>query len=160
MGYYDTAQICKNGHVITAYYEKYPDGRKAFCEKCGAAAITQCEGCRGTIRAKYHSDIPMSPGSYSTPSFCPSCGRPYPWTVLKMEAAKELIEEMEGLEVGERRLLGQSLDELATDSPKAEVAGLRFKRIMKKVSKESYAAMKTVVTNILSESIKKTLFGP
>jgi hypothetical protein len=79
---------------------------------------------------------------------------------MKLEAAKELVEELDGLDAEERRLLKQSLDDLMTDSPKTEVAGLRFKRLMKKVGKESYDAVKTVVTDLVSESIKKTLFGP
>jgi hypothetical protein len=62
-----------------------------------------------------------------------------------------LVEELE--------LLKQSLDDLVTDSPKTEVAGLRFKQLVKKVGKESYDAVKTVVTDLVSESIKKTLFG-
>ena len=66
---------------------------------------------------------------------------------------------MDGLDAEERQLLKQSLDDLVTDSPKTEVAGLRFKQLMKKVGKESYDAVKTVVTDLVSESIKKTLFG-
>jgi hypothetical protein len=57
-------------------------------------------------------------------------------------------------------LLGQSLDDLVASSPKTEVASLRFKKIMKKVGKESYDSVKTIVTDLVSESIKKTLFGP
>ena len=160
MGYYDTAQICKNGHVITSYYGKYPDSRKAFCDKCGAATVTQCEGCSKTIRGSYHSDIPSWPDSYSPPSFCPHCGKPYAWTALKLQAAKEMVEELDGLDAEDRRLLGQSLDDLVASSPKTEVASLRFKKIMKKVGKESYDSVKTIVTDLVSESIKKTLFGP
>jgi hypothetical protein len=70
-----------------------------------------------------------------------------------------LVEELDGLDAEERQLLKQSLDDLVTDSPKTEVAGLRFKQLMKKVGKESYDAVKTVVTDLVSESIKKTLFG-
>jgi hypothetical protein len=70
-----------------------------------------------------------------------------------------LVEELDGLDAEERQLLKQSLDDLVTDSPKTEVAGLRFKQLVKKVGKESYDAVKTVVTDLVSESIKKTLFG-
>jgi hypothetical protein len=79
---------------------------------------------------------------------------------LKLQAAKELVEELDGLDAEDRRLLGQSLDGLVASSPKTEVASLRFKKIMKKVGKESYDSVKTIVTDLVSESIKKTLFGP
>jgi hypothetical protein len=48
-----------------------------------------------------------------------------------------LVEELDGLDAEERQLLKQSLDDLVTDSPKTEVAGLRFKQLVKKVGKES-----------------------
>ena len=49
MGHYYTAQICKNGHVITANYDKYSEFQEAFCDKCGAPTITDCEGCNKAI---------------------------------------------------------------------------------------------------------------
>jgi hypothetical protein len=52
------------------------------------------------------------------------------------------------------------LDDLVRDTPKTGVAGIRFKKLMKKAGKESYEAVKTVVTDLVSESIEKTLFGP
>ena len=85
------------------------------------------------IRGSYDYDSPVVPPPYkSPPSYCHACGKPYPWTALKLEAAKELVEELDGLDAEERQLLKQSLDDLVTDSPKTEVAGLRFKRLMKK----------------------------
>ena len=159
-GHYDTAQICKRGHVINSYYNEYPDHRQSFCGTCGEATITECPSCRAAIRGSYDYDGPVVPPPYSPPSYCHACGKPYPWTALKLEAAKELVAEVDGLDAEERRLLQQSLDDLVTDSPKTEVASLRFKRLMKKVGKESYDAVKTVVTDLVSESIKKSLFGP
>jgi hypothetical protein len=46
------------------------------------------------------------------------------------------------------------------ESPKTDVASSQFKQIMKKVGKESYDLLKKVVTDLVSESIRKTLFGP
>ena len=161
MGYYDTAQVCRRGHVITGYHDKYPQLRQKFCDTCGEATITKCEVCGTAIRGGYHSDVPILGASYDTPpDYCHNCGKPYPWTELKLQAAQELIGELDGLDDADRKLLKQSLDDLMADGPKTEVASLRFKRIMKKVGKESYEAVKTVVTDLVSESIKKTLFKP
>lgn len=30
--YYDTMQVCLNGHQITAYYDTSPQGRMDFCD--------------------------------------------------------------------------------------------------------------------------------
>jgi hypothetical protein len=161
MGHHDTAQVCRRGHVITGYYDEYPQFRQKFCDKCGEATITQCQVCSAPIRGGYHHDGPVIGTSYlKPPDYCHACGKPYPWTESKMQAAKELVDELDSLDDEDRRILKQSLDDLVTDSPKTEVASLRFKRIMKKVGKESYDAVKTVVTDLVSESIKKTLFKP
>jgi hypothetical protein len=160
MGHYYTAQICKNGHVITANYGKYSQLQEAFCDKCGAATIIHCEGCNKAIRGRHDSGIRSLPDNYSPPRFCPNCGKPYPWTASKLRAAKELVEELDGLDANDRRQLGQSLDDLVAESPKTDVASSQFKQIMKKVGKESYDLLKKVVTDLVSESIRKTLFGP
>ena len=161
MGYYDTAQICIQGHVISGCYTKYPDFRKAFCDRCGKATITQCPACGEPIRGMYYHDGPVLGASYRiAPDYCHACGKPYPWTELKMQAAQGMIAELDGLDPDDRKILTQSLDDLMADGPKTEVAGLRFKRIMKKVGKDSYDAFKTIVTGLVSEGIKKTLFKP
>jgi len=67
---------------------------------------------------------------------------------------------LDGLDANDRRQLGQSLDDLVAESPKTDVASSQFKQIMKKVGKESYDLLKKVVTDLVSESIRKTLFGP
>jgi hypothetical protein len=99
-------------------------------------------------------------GSTSTPpNFCHECGNPYPWIERKLEAAKELADELDELSVEEKERLKKSLDEIIIDSPKTEIAGTRFKKIMGKVGIESYSVMKKIVTDIISETMKKTLFG-
>jgi len=45
MGYQDTQQICLNGHQITDNYNRSPEFRRTFCDKCGAKTIHQCPKC-------------------------------------------------------------------------------------------------------------------
>ena len=58
-GYYDVAQICLNGHVITdiAHRAPQPD---VIC---------------------------LSGSSPKAPAFCHNCGKSYPWTQAKLAAA-------------------------------------------------------------------------
>lgn len=161
MGYYETAQICKNGHVITSAYNNHPEFRQAHCQKCGEATVTQCGSCGQPIRGRYEvPEVICIGGSYNAPGYCYACGKPFPWTLMKLEAAKELVAEMDELDEGEREILKKSLDDLVQDSPKTEVASLRFKKVMKKVGGETYDTVKNVVTDLVSETIKKSLFGP
>src|SRR5688500_3176588 len=120
MGRYHTAQICRNGHVITTYSD--PEFRKNFCTRCGAGTITQCEKCCTDIRGYYEVPgvIDASPSRFSPPSFCYNCGHPFPWTATRLQAAQELADELEELSDQERAMLKQSLDEIIRDTPRTE----------------------------------------
>jgi hypothetical protein len=158
-GYYDAAQICRNGHVITSFLNDSPEVAQKFCTTCGVETITACDGCKAPIRGNYEVPGIAFVGRYQRPSYCPHCGQPYPWTITKLQAAKDLVAELEELTPEERTQLDQTLDDLVRESPKTELAGFRFKKLMKKVGRESYDAVKSVVTDLVSETVKKTLFG-
>jgi hypothetical protein len=86
---YDTAQICMNGHVVTAYAASSPNRRQDFCSFCGEKTIMSCQNCNNAILGEDHESlIPI----FCKPSYCIKCGKPYPWTQSSIEAAKELIE--------------------------------------------------------------------
>jgi hypothetical protein len=78
--WYDTMQVCENGHQITSSAASRPEIQKQRCPKCGAATLTACPKC-GTRIAGYHH-IPgfVDLSSVPVPSFCENCGEPYPWT--------------------------------------------------------------------------------
>lgn len=114
---YDVAQICLNGHVIISESMLSACFKSDFCRKCGQPTITTCPHCNTSIRGEY-----QVPGVISTfsrfilPSFCHSCGKPYPWTEAKIKAAQELAEEMEGLSEDQRVILKRSIDDIVADT--------------------------------------------
>ena len=77
--YYDTMQVCLNGHQITAYYDTSLSDRMDFCDSCGEKTIYRCQECDEKIRGKHHisgiavlADVPI-------PSNCHKCGKAHPW---------------------------------------------------------------------------------
>jgi hypothetical protein len=154
---YDVAQICLNGHVINDCARWSPELNQDHCEKCGEPTTTECQSCGSEIRGRL-----LGPGiihvQFFVPSYCWKCGKPYPWTERRLRAAKQLADELEELEPADRDELKASIDDLAKDSPAAELAGKRFKMILGKLGKGSAAMVKSVVTDLLSETLKKTLF--
>src|SRR5687768_857379 len=107
MGYYDTAQICLNGHVITDSFRSYPQFARKHCNKCGAPTVTQCSQCRTEIQGDYKSEavVFVTGRIMMAPRFCHECGKPYPWTAAKVEAVKALADEIQELNEGERSML-------------------------------------------------------
>ncbi len=79
MGIYDTQQVCLNGHQITECYNRYPQHRKDYCEKCGAQTIFKCPGCSTEIKGDYHVDGVIGSSRTNVPDFCEKCGKPFPW---------------------------------------------------------------------------------
>ena len=54
-GYYETAQVCINGHVITSAIESNKSSMQEFCEDCGKPTIIKCPDCKSRIRGSYRS---------------------------------------------------------------------------------------------------------
>ena len=165
----DTQQVCMNGHQMTDSIQQHPESGHRFCPECGEPTITACPSCNAPVPGHVYRDLldawmgATCVEAYYTkevPGFCGSCGEPYPWTQRKIENFRELTEELDELSPGDREKLNASLDELIRESPKVEVASLRFKKVVTKLGKDSYELVRSVVTDLVSETIKKALFGP
>ena len=109
-----TAQVCPNGHVVTSSLE-WGNMDSKFCPDCGQATTTACE-CGASIRGHYHVPGVIGFGSnYSPPAYCYACGDAFSWTRLRLEAARELIEEAADLGEDEKAVLSGTLDDLLAD---------------------------------------------
>jgi hypothetical protein len=158
--YYDTAQICLNGHVINTMAASSPQSNQKYCAECGAQTITVCPECNSPLRGYYHVPGVIGFFDYNKPSYCHNCGKPYPWTIASLEAARELADELEKLSAEERQQLKDSFPDLVKNTPKTVVAETRFKKLMKKAGAEAYDGMKSILIDVVSEAVKKSVFGP
>lgn len=159
-GWYDTAQICLNGHVITQVSQSAPEFRQEFCERCGEPTITVCRKCNTAIRGLHHAGAgrPTVGGPYSPPGFCHDCGEPYPWTATALQAAQELADELDDLTDEERETLKNSLDDLVRDTPRTAVAATRFKKLVARAGPAVADALKEILVDVVSESAKKLIW--
>jgi hypothetical protein len=153
---YDVAQICLNGHVVTAMAGHVPERMRNFCEDCGAATITECPSCDQSIPGFYLNSAIIG-SHYEPPAFCGDCGKPFPWTERRLEAGRELAFEAEHLSGEERQQLADSLNDLTRDTPKTQVAAGRFRRLAAKAGVETGNALRTVLVDVMSDAAKKAL---
>ena len=161
MGYYDTAQICLNGHVINANVNEFPAHNATHCSKCGEPTITQCPSCNTEIRGSHEAEGVAGLGrEFQAPAYCHKCGKIYPWTEKRLLAAKQLADGYDELSSDDKEKLKGTFDDLFRENAMTEIAGFRFKTIMTKVRKESYEEMKNIFTDITIQAIRKFLFGP
>ena len=156
--WYDTAQICLNGHVINEMSVASQQHNQKFCQKCGTATITACPSCRANIRGYYHIPGAFGCSELNSPKFCFNCGQPYPWTESQLQAAKELADEVENLTPEEKESLKLSIDDLVRNPAKEEVASLKFKKLVAKAGGITGDLFQKVLVNLLSETAKKFIW--
>jgi hypothetical protein len=158
--FYDTGQICLNGHVINDNYHLHPQHNQRHCNKCGEPTIIRCQRCDAEIRGSYEvPGVAVVAASAPAPAFCHECGQAYPWTQKRLETAKCLAEEFDQLDEAEIQALKGTLDDLVRETPKTELASFQFKKLMTKAGKGAYDAMKDILTDLVSETVKKSVFG-
>ena len=133
--YYDTAQICLNGHVITSSAGSFPQFRQEFCDRCGEATLMNCPKCNKPIRGTVPSSI-VDGDPYEAPSFCCNCGSPFPWTQRKQQAAIDLFNEESEDEQERKKTFQESVEQITKDTPQAQVASKRLKRFWARSEKK------------------------
>ena len=167
---YTVARICLGGHLIGFDKGTVVAGRpglnhyiqgESFCEQCGKKAITTCPSCNASIRGEANVTWMAADAlpRYSIPAFCRGCGKPYPWTESRLQAAKEQIELEQSLSADDKAVLTTDIEDIAHNSPRAGVAAKRVKAILQKVGGAVGSALQDVFVSVASEVVKNVLLG-
>jgi hypothetical protein len=155
--WWDTAQVCLNGHIVNRQSESHPEANTKHCKVCGAETLMKCKHCNTAIHGYKHiprgSHIDDSP----PPKFCHECGKPYPWTISQRDAAESYIEELEGLSDADKSLLRGSIDDIIRDTPRTETALVRIKKVLPRLGPEARDVMKKLLVNLATEAVKESL---
>jgi hypothetical protein len=160
-GQYDVAQVCENDHTTNASHHDLPAHDQEFCGKCGEITITACPKCKTEIRGWYTDPGVINfSATYSPPSFCYKCGSAFPWTQRAITAAQKYADDIDTLTIAERDELKKSIPDLVTDSPSTPGAQSKFQKLTKKAGKDVYESMRSILTSVVTEAVKRTVFGP
>jgi hypothetical protein len=152
---YEVSEICLNRHVTNAgIYVLYPGDLLKRCEKCGEQTTTTCLHCGKEIRRRLGAGMIFD----GPPSFCREYGEPYPWTERALAEATELVEEQQLLSDQEKQELKNTLPDLVKDTPRTQVAAMKFKRLATKAGTEALGMLRDVLVDIASETAKKIIF--
>ena len=155
--WYDTAEICRNGHVTNDSVNAYPLQSKKYCNDCGSPTIQKCEECNFDIQGYHH--VPLVGSIYKTPSYCINCGTAYPWIMDKLLAAEELADLVDEFSEEDKKIISASLSDLVKDTPRSQVAAIRFKKIVSKASGNIGIAFKDILFNVVTEPVNKAIWG-
>lgn len=156
--WYDTAQVCLNGHSVNSMTISAPELSAKFCDRCGQPTITQCASCSQDIRGHYHVPGVYSGFPYHAPKHCHACGAAYPWTERALQAARDLAIELAVFDEEEMKLFNESLDEIVHDTPQATVAAHRLKKLLAKTLPEMKQGIRQFLVDVTSETVKKIIW--
>lgn len=153
---FHTAQVCLNGHVITAFADICHDRNRKFCPACGEPTIRACPkpGCEGRIIGKESYEMcPIVEDMNEPPGFCHDCGAAYPWTDRKKAALAEAIDELDQLPESDREKLKQSIPDVIQDTPKTQTAAARFTRAISAAGQFGGKMLSDVMTNVATAAV-------
>lgn len=146
------AFICENGHPISTCSGSQPD---KFCQKCGARIISSCTNCGKTIRGIMRDDSYALFTKYAVPSYCPSCGKPYPWISNAIEATVCMLKESE-LSTADQDKLISSLPDILTETPQTQLASARYKKAIA-IGGFIAEGLRDFVTNFACDAFKRCI---
>lgn len=156
MGAYRIAAICKNGHCIDSGLQ-YPSPSERFCEICGAEVIAVCPSCNTPIRGKYYAEGVLDFTEFPVPSYCISCGKPFPWTQSAIDAATAIIEDADDLDAAQRDKLVEVLPDIIAETPKTRLASTRFMKAISGAGKFTAEALRQFAIDFGCELAKQQL---
>lgn len=159
LSYFDRAQICRTGHVQNSQVNNLQTPVGKYCTSCGEEMIDKCT-CGEDIRGVHWLYGKTDPSQYRPPAYCHGCGSAHTWTQKALEAANEYIMELDMLDDEEKIQLRSNIEILTKDSPQVQVAEARIQRLVKKAGSEAGRALREILVDVMSETVKRTIFQP
>ncbi len=163
MGSQVKIQVCENGHSQGGY------GVRNFCAQCGKPVLHSCPTCSGFITlwdplktggSNSGRDSVVDSSRLPPPAYCANCGKPFPWTENTLLAANEVADQIEDINSDDREVLKGAIRDLVTNTPAAPSAGDKIRRIMSSANKHATDILKDILTNVISETLRRSIFGP
>ena len=181
---FDTAQICKAGHLANLYKNLHSECNIKHCLLCPEEVISECPHCHERIRGGYFSCTVYSetayvgdpifpdeqrlstthykeltkPEEYQIPAYCHHCGQPYPWTESLLQEADAIIDSFDELEEEQRKLLKDRFPDLLAETPHSMSSALSFSKLINGLTSVSSAVGKGFLISLLEKHVPETLF--
>jgi hypothetical protein len=159
VGNFDIAQVCPNGHVANSETQRHADFNRPFCEKCGEKTLIACPACNRPIRGKYRAEGFITSNRFTPPSYCFACGKPFPWTERAIQAAIQLSVEEGNLQGDDAEQFKNAVGDIVRDTPATPVAVSRMRKLMGKIGPQAAQFVRDTLKDVVSESVKKAIWG-
>ncbi len=99
-------------------------------------------------------------GITPAPAYCHECGASFPWTATRIAVAKAMADELDELDDAQRIQLKASIDDIAGDTPRTELAVMRAKKLIAKVPSALGDTVRKILVDVASEAALKMMKTP
>ena len=168
--YYDVAQICENGDLITSRANNEPVKCSPYCPICAAKTIKACPECKTPIRGSYARNVYRSSsnlsapkmstyyyGVYKIPCYCHNCGAPYPWTTKRINEFNSVVDMTAGVTTDEKEDLKSSFPHVLADNAQTVSSSLKIRNKLDKISSSAAGPLKEILTKVATAGALKFL---
>ncbi|EAQ81487.1 hypothetical protein DSM3645_27937 [Blastopirellula marina DSM 3645] len=117
-----------------------------------------CPDCQSPIQGHYHCPGVIGFFDYDAPHYCQNCGKAFPWTTRALEAARQLATDDDTLSADESERFAKDLEEITRETPQAKASAGRIKKMLGKMTAGTGAAIRDILIDIASESVRKMIW--
>ncbi|MBI3269708.1 MAG: DUF2321 domain-containing protein [Planctomycetes bacterium] len=86
--WFDTMQVCEQGHKITGMAQAHPEDCRERCPDCGSATLSACPSGKAPIFGYKHIASVIYRDASVPPAHCSNCAGAFPWTALSCKRGK------------------------------------------------------------------------
>lgn len=152
---YKCIHACCCGHFVISPHHVFEDKQ---CELCGFEMIDRCPEC-GTIVKEWDTSeiIQFSGADDMLPAYCPTCGKPYPWTEEAIKMAIDALEEETELSEAEQERLIAVMPDILTETSNTPAAIALFKDAILSSEKRTAFTLRGIVRECGCRTAKRQL---
>lgn len=152
---YKCIHACCCGHFVISPHHAFGDEQ---CELCGFEMIDRCPEC-GTIVKEWDTSeiIQFSGADDMLPAYCPTCGKPYPWTEEAIKMAVDTLEEETDLSEAEQKKLLAVMPDILTETSGTPAAVALFEDAIRSSEKQVAFSLRGIIQECGCGAAKRKL---
>ena len=162
--YYDVAQVCLGGHMVTITAWRHPSttspfaprvaGRRPRSARTVRSPSKGSTRCLTAVRCSLGSQVPSAARTSATLAVPPIHGLP-----RLSRAPNCWLRNSTCFDQPDRHALAL-IPDLVHEGPRTAAATERFRRLVSKAGEAVPELMKDLLVNVAAESVRKALWGP
>lgn len=150
----ETAQVCLNGHLITARAVSQPESRRERCPHCNEVTISECLACNAAIPGwQPGAAVYGARKAYRVPNFCANCNQSHPWLLRTLRDVSRTYRKLP-LTLEENAVLKADLLHLVIETQRSILAARRTRETVEGLDPASWEHLRWLLCERLCDTAR------